>query len=457
MKKGPALKLVKRVQDILSAMGGGSAATGQDASVAKVETNVSISHRGQNAGRIGTNPGIAAFVAKWGLDAKCQDALSQQHPSIQQKIMNDFSPPNPDKANQMFMGFVKSRASNTPAPSAQAAFGGHDRASFGEAASATGDGTMDDFLAKWGLDAASQSVLSSLEPTVMLRVMNEFQPPNPEKANQMFMGFVKAVTNRLDGSGSAQKGGQKGGAAVPTGDATTDHFVSFWGLDAACQSVLCNLEPTVMERVMTDFEPPDADKANQMFMGFAKAVATRLGSPNGSESTRKGAQKGGAAVPTGDSFIDDFVALWGLDSSSQEALCQVDPIIQDKVVTDFQSSDPARVNPMFMGFLKSVAGRLSQNSWGGQDGCGDGDKSGMPPTPTGGPIDDFMAQWGLDSKAQEALLNLDIVAQQRVMSGFNPPNPDKANQMFMGFVKSVSKGGSKGGKKGGWGKGFAPY
>jgi len=129
--------------------------------------------------------------------------------------------------------------------------------------------------------------------------------------------------------------------------------------------------------------------------------------------------------------IEGFVAQWGLDDKAQMALLALDPEIQQRVMTDFHPTDMSRASAMFMGFVKSVGGKgrgapTAQQAFGASAAQSDMDISG------------FVAQWGLDDKAQMALLGLDPQTQQRVMSAFSPTDMSRANQMFMGFVKSVA-------------------
>merc|ERR1719272_1206945 len=70
----------------------------------------------------------------------------------------------------------------------------------------------------------------------------------------------------------------------------------------------------------------------------------------------------------------------------------------------------------------------------------------MQPMPFGVGVDDpiltFVARWGLDSMAEDALRRLDPEKQHRVMSQFAPKDVARgASIPFMGFVKSVVSAG----------------
>mmetsp|Transcript_18875 Transcript_18875/g.34207 ORF Transcript_18875/g.34207 Transcript_18875/m.34207 type:complete len:185 (-) Transcript_18875:41-595(-) len=184
-----------------------------------------------------------------------------------------------------------------------------------------------------------------------------------------------------------------------------------------------------------------------MFMGFVKSVAGRSGGGGGGAPTAAQAYGGNQpAAGTGDAAIDGFIAQWGLDAKAQSALCSLDPATQQRVMSDFHPTDVSRANQMFMGFVKSVGGR----SGGGAPTAAQAYGNNQPAAQTGNAdIDGFVGQWGLDAKAQSALLSLDPETQLRVISGFRPTDMSRANQMFMGFVKSLT--GGKGGNR------FSPY
>jgi len=402
------------------------------------------------------------FVQRWGLDGKSQEVLLGLDPVMQHRVMSEFSPTNMSRANQMFMGFVKSVAGMGGPMGASTAL---------QTPSVTGNPQIDGFVAQWGLDGKAQDLLCSLDPGIQQRVMGDFKPTNISRANQMFMGFVKSVTGSSEARAPRPDSfGNILAAPVSTGNPAIDGFVAQWGLDSKAQDLLCSLDPGTQQRVMSDFQPTNIARANQMFMGFVKSVAGKSGA-----QTIRQAFEGGviqSPVYTGNAAIDGFVMQWGLDGKSQEVLINLDPVVQQRVISDFQPPDISRANQIFMGFVKSVINRggggggapSAQQAFGAppmQQASGDG-LSGMftsgvsipPPVdfdlgptgqtgqmltlPTGDTnVDAFVAKWGLDQQGAETLLCLDPESQQRVMSGFNPADSLRANNIFMGFVKSV--------------------
>jgi len=197
---------------------------------------------------------------------------------------------------------------------------------------------------------------------------------------------------------------------------------------------------------MSDFQATDTQSANKMVMGFAKKVGGKRGGKGGAPTAAEAYSSNFAPAGAGNVEIDAFAAQWGLDAQAQRALSSLDPGAQQRLMSDFQATDTQSANKMVMGFAKKVGGK--RGGKGGAPTAAEAYSSNFAPAGTGNvEIDGFVAQWGLDSKAQQTLCTLDPELQQRVMSGFHPTDMSRANQMFMGFVKSLS---GKGGR-------FTPY
>lgn len=266
------------------------------------------------------------------------------------------------------MGFVKSIAAQAPTP--QFSVGGN----FGAMPNMTGDGQVDEFVLKWGLDSKAQETLLGLDATTRARVMSSFSPTDVAKASRMFMGFVRSVAaasgggfspapqGRFDVAPTAQQAfganhanlGGYGTTPNMTGNHSVDTFVAKWGLDSKAQETLMSLDAGTQDRVMREFAPPDVPRASKMFMGFVKSVVSSTGGGGVSEGFVT------MASATGDPTIDQFVAQWGLDHKALEALLSLDQANMMRVMTDFQPPDPQNASRVFMGFVKSVMN--TQNS-----------------------------------------------------------------------------------------------
>lgn len=385
------------------------------------------------------------FVAHWGLDEKCQEVLISLDPVTLAKVMSGFQPKDLPSASRMFMGFVKSVSGKGGAPTAQQAFGGGGGGSTSQPAEPTGNDVIDGFIAQWGLDATCQDVLINLDIETQLKILSGFQPRDPSRSNQMFMGFVKSVTG---GKGGGSMGEQAGGDAIDGFAAAlglggpqsrsqlysmdpdaqlrvkADNFIAQWGLDTQARDALVTLDSETQLRVMSGFKPSDISRVNQMFMGFVKSVAGKGGGQTPRQTWGGGggfSQGGGGFSQSSGGFgkgsananadaIDNLMAQLGFDASAQEVLSQLDPESQQTVTAALEG--------------------LRQQTQGSTSGVHGGNAAA------------FAAHWGLDSKCQEVLSGLDPMTQQKVMNDFNPKDAARANQMFMGFVKSVASSGA---------------
>eukprot|EP00928_Gymnodinium_smaydae_P058721 TRINITY_DN4191_c0_g1_i2.p1 TRINITY_DN4191_c0_g1~~TRINITY_DN4191_c0_g1_i2.p1 ORF type:complete len:624 (-),score=101.20 TRINITY_DN4191_c0_g1_i2:77-1783(-) len=299
---------------------------------------------------------ISDFVTQWGLDSKSVEVLLSLDPVMQQRVMQGFAPPNPLRANQMFMGFVKSvvqrsGGSMTPAPAPVQVAPGQELLT-GSAPALGGDPTIDEFVVRWGLDTTSREALIKLEPAMRNKIMTDFAPQNLAKSNQMFMSFVRGVVSRM--SSPPQNSTNFGHAAQATGDPLVDDFIRQWNLDSQALEVLCRLDPATQQKVITDFRPADPLRANRIFMSFVRSVAGRTGAAAAVAALPP--EPVSMAFATGHRAIDEFLAKWGLDSKSQQVLLSLDPAMQERVISSFAPPNAARANPMFMGFVKSLAG-----------------------------------------------------------------------------------------------------
>jgi len=442
--------------------GGGGAPTAQQAWGGS-SSNFQAAYTGNNA--------IDGFVAHWGLDEQAQLLLCSLDPATQQTVMNDFYAPDLERSSRMFMGFVKSVAGKTRAPTAQQAFGGGNSTFYAPSAAPapqqalgegqppveTGNAAIDTFVAAWGLDSRAQEVLCKLDIDQQLRVMNEFAPSDISRANQIFMGFVRTVVRSQGGAPAAQQPtapqptaqqpmAQQPMAQQPTAQQAFESTSSFQGGAPTAQQMFDSSSSpqggapalaTAQQNFGNSSTSPQVGAPTpQQAFGSTSPAVMQDESPEGQLQMMMDLLQQMSQPTTGSGFdkIDPatFVTHWGLDQKSQDVLSTLDPNLQQKVMSSFQPKDLTRANQIFMGFVKSVrapGGAAAQQAFGGHL---------QAPGGTGNPvIDGFLIQWGLDGKCQEVLCGLDPATQQRVMSGFNAPDLSRANQMFMGFVKSV--------------------
>merc|ERR1711920_50426 len=142
----------------------------------------------------------------------------------------------------------------------------------------TGDSTVDSFIARWGLDAKSQEVLCKLDRGTQMRIISDFAPTDPSRANQMFMGFVGSVKKASTGGKGAHPPvvvappWRSGGSYAQGGLHGVEEFISHWALDAKASQKMRELDADTQSRVMADFAPTDPSRASAMFMGFVKRM-----------------------------------------------------------------------------------------------------------------------------------------------------------------------------------------
>jgi len=121
------------------------------------------------------------FCRKWNLDESCRDVLESMSGKTREDVMAEFSPPpNAENVNRVFVGFARSRGSNSrnmPAPSPQLS------------------AAMDSFIAQHGLDAKAQDVLVNLKPHMAEEVMATFDGARDGNVNKLFMSFTKMKTS----------------------------------------------------------------------------------------------------------------------------------------------------------------------------------------------------------------------------------------------------------------------
>lgn len=248
-------------------------------------------------------------------------------------------------------------------------------------------------------------------------------------------------------------------------------FVSYWDLDDNASQALFALDPTTLSVVMDGFNPRDTSRgASPALMGFIRSITSKSGwnHTSGSSTQWQSANTSFEApcsnertlyADSGEGFsdADEFISYWQLDDKAGEALRQLDPETQKRVMNGFTPKDTSRgASPAFMGFVRSVNNNKSNfkppaafgpsvvqktaktmEVWAA--GAGDQD-SGSHEQVEADPeaVARFLSQWEIDHSAAQSLLALDPVAQKRVMDGFNPKDTSRgASPALVGFIRSV--------------------
>lgn len=132
-------------------------------------------------------------------------------------------------------------------------------------------------------------------------------------------------------------------------DATMQAFIERWNLQQASQEMLLGMEAAVSQRVMEQFNPRDTSRdVNAIFQKFAGSVAT--GAPQRSSAA---AVNGGVH---GVEQVASFVEQWALGPEAQAVLLGLQPVLQQRVMRDFQPRDTSRdCNIIFIKFAQGLA------------------------------------------------------------------------------------------------------
>lgn len=138
-----------------------------------------------------THDPVQQFVEQWGLDASTAAFLQALPDEVRAKVMLGFHP-NGDTVNlqgrlQAFARGVLARS--TPSVDQQAA-----RA-----------GPISAFAGRWGLDNNSVTLLGTLPPDMLQRVVTEFKPPSDTfNVDGRLQSFVKSVASASGGKRSVE-------------------------------------------------------------------------------------------------------------------------------------------------------------------------------------------------------------------------------------------------------------
>merc|ERR1712194_27670 len=120
------------------------------------------------------------------------------------------------------------------------------------------DGTPEQFLVHWNLNADAAGKLYKLTPSVQKMVMNQFDPP-PSNADLSgkFIMFAASVEKAH-------------ASAAPD---SLGEFIQYWGLNEDAQNKLYKLSPDVAQLVMEKFAPPMTGRdVSGKFIMFAASL-----------------------------------------------------------------------------------------------------------------------------------------------------------------------------------------
>jgi hypothetical protein len=237
---------------------------------------------------------VVLFCEHWGLDSACSSQLQSQPHSMQRQVMASFVPKAGTRnVNSLFMSFLRSLTQTAVAP---ASWGGGQQAlawsapparradgpSWGNSA---GNDVVSTFARSWGLDEECIASLRSCTPRTQREVMASFQPKESTRnVSGLFMGFVRSIAQRVEGSPAAYPASQpgpydsggdwtSGGLANEDTQAEVAAFLQHWSLDAGCESALMTQPPEAQLQIMRSFAPKEGTRdVRSLFMGFLSSI-----------------------------------------------------------------------------------------------------------------------------------------------------------------------------------------
>jgi len=135
------------------------------------------------------------------------------------------------------------------------------------------DGTPDQFLQHWNLNADAAGKLYKLTPSVQKMVMNQFDPPvSNQDLSGKFIMFASSLEKAHAGSASD----------------SLSEFVRYWGLNEDAQNKLYKLSPDVAQLVMEKFAPPMTGRdVSGKFIMFAASIEHPKGEGRGVKRPRE--------------------------------------------------------------------------------------------------------------------------------------------------------------------------
>lgn len=397
---------------------------------------------------------IQKYAQTIGLDETATTMLQNLAPEFQEEVYRTFSSEGSTNVSARLVTFCKRLVQRVTEGGGGGAVGvDTDRAQ------------MEEFCSNWGLDDRSRVCMESASQPVREYVYANFKTDeNTKSVNALFMSFMKGAKNFEANTSSRQSEvfaprhsrdqhvhhrATHGYARASRMEETLCHMASFirkFKLDSEASALLLELTDDIRETVMDSFQPPLQDEYSRLFTSFAHSRLRMRGSHaqpplqqhfesgrgHGALTTSHGAH-GGAPSANGrkrerSDDVDFFCRKWNLDESCRDVLESMSGKTREDVMAEFSPPPNAEnVNRVFVGFARS-RGSNSRN---------------MPaPSPQlSAAMDSFIAQHGLDAKAQDVLVNLKPHMAEEIMATFDGARDGNVNKLFMSFTKMKTSSG----------------
>mmetsp|Transcript_101765 Transcript_101765/g.270739 ORF Transcript_101765/g.270739 Transcript_101765/m.270739 type:complete len:547 (-) Transcript_101765:101-1741(-) len=323
---------------------------------------------------------LLEFQSRWGLDDTCVDYLGSLPPSLQMKLVTEFTH-RPDQTNPSArcMAFARKILQT-------------------QSVVEDNSGALAEFQATWGIDETCLAYLTSMPPHVQAVVLSTFEHrPDQTNASARCQAFARSVLQRSGGAPPPQAAGgysslaypaasvprmvpprviprplealaapqvigarrvapvfaalpyaaAPAGAAAEAGPESIDllQFQAMWGLDDRCMEHLQSLPAQVQATVLARFEHrPDQTNPSARCQAFAQSIM-------------RGQQ--------GSALLQDFQGKWGVDDRCMELLSSLPPHVQAIVTSGFEHRpDQTNVSARCMAFARSVLVRTPHAGFG---------------------------------------------------------------------------------------------
>eukprot|EP00440_Ansanella_granifera_P028399 gb/GFBE01030863.1/.p1 GENE.gb/GFBE01030863.1/~~gb/GFBE01030863.1/.p1 ORF type:complete len:588 (+),score=97.15 gb/GFBE01030863.1/:1-1764(+) len=192
-------------------------------------------------------------------------------------------------------------------------------------------------------------------------------------------------------------------------------FVSRWGLDQKCADTISRLPVHVQNEIVENFHA--SAQTRDTSAKFMSWLSSRMRSQEELQ----------ACLATSAEERKAFYALWNIDRKCRQMVEDQPAYVQRELINNFKPPPGTmNVSGKMTAFLKRLRSKTDQRQ---------NHDSTVVTSPE---VDQFIAHWGLDGGAAQALRRLPKDVRQAVMVGFNPSGRTQSvNGKFISYLQSV--------------------
>lgn len=218
---------------------------------------------------------IAAFVQRWGLDDRAEQAIRVLPPAAQQEIINSFSASAMTKnVNAKFMSWLSSKMR----------FGAEFQSCLETSAQ-----ERQDFYRRWRLDNKCQQLVEEQPPHIQRELISNFNPPigtkNVDGRMTAFLNMILSKTNARAGGPCTvpdptfPQGAVTCSVSQPVSlDTEVQAFATRWKLDAGARAALWSLPDENKKAVLSGFKPPsNTESVSKKFVAYLRSSVRPMG------------------------------------------------------------------------------------------------------------------------------------------------------------------------------------